>query len=192
MGEDLVSFYPMLSDGRKNQQKVITITTNDTNGDTNLYSKLILDSIDDVSEQIKDIVYIVIHKATTQLQEYVDPGGNIIGCFEGLVDAGAINISFIEFEEGSQLESIFQRAFYGCDSRNITIPDSVVEIYEEAFFGTKNLKTFTISVNSKLAIFPKYKKIDSYNGNLNSIMPKIFDQQANSGKPPEVYIPIND
>ena len=38
----------------------------------------------------------------------------------------------------------------------------------------------------------KYNSDEIASGNLNSIMPKIFNQQANSSvKPPEVYIPIN-
>ena len=182
-GEPLVSFYSMKPGGGK-QDLIEIITTDDTGDEPNLYSEVILNSID--SNSIKDIAYIVIHKATKQLQETMDDNNNVTGCFEGLVDAGATNISIIEFEEGSQLVSIGYRAFYGCDSVNITIPDSVEEIYDEAFFGTKSLETFTIGVNSKLERIPKYKKITSY------IMPKIFDQQANSGEePPKVFIPRN-
>ena len=62
-----------------------------------------------------------------------------------------IGLTTVTFAEGSELESIGQQAFYGCTIlSSITIPASVTEIGEKAFYACENLATVTFAEGSKL------------------------------------------
>lgn len=54
-------------------------------------------------------------------------------------------VKFVHFEEGSQLKSIGDHAFYGAGIESITIPSSVTSIGESAFDGCRNLSKVEIS-----------------------------------------------
>ena len=143
IAKHLVSFYKLKPFSSDKGDLIKTITTDDTSGDTSIHA----DHFTDI--KASDVGHIVIHKATTELQTlYPKYGSSRTGCFEIIGNGG--NVSSIEFEEGSQLKQIGERAFFKCDSRDITIPASVEDIRTQAFTGALSLQTFTIPVNSQL------------------------------------------
>ena len=70
------------------------------------------------------------------------------GCYDRRNNTG---LDTVTFAEGSELESIGQQAFQGCTIlSSITIPASVTEIGENAFYSCENLATVTFAEGSKL------------------------------------------
>ncbi|MBG0762099.1 leucine-rich repeat domain-containing protein, partial [Acholeplasma laidlawii] len=60
------------------------------------------------------------------------------------------NLTNVNIEEGSQLENIGSRAFYGTKITSFTLPNSVTSIGSSAFSSTRQLLSFIFEEDSKL------------------------------------------
>ena len=60
-----------------------------------------------------------------------------------------MNVSHIIFEEDSNITTIEARAFYNTKIVDLELPDSVVDIYEDAFAYCNDLVKVSTSINSK-------------------------------------------
>lgn len=84
---------------------------------------------------------------------------------------GCMSLTSVKFEEGSQLESIGEGAFYGVMFTSIAIPSTVKVIEADAIRYCQALKTVTFGENSQLEIIGDRAFKDAYA--LNSFtMPK--------------------
>jgi hypothetical protein len=75
---------------------------------------------------------------------------------------GCMNLTSVIFEEGSQLESIGEGAFYGVMFTSISIPSTVKVIEADAISYCQALKTVTFGENSQLEIIGDRAFKDAY------------------------------
>lgn len=75
---------------------------------------------------------------------------------------GCMNLTSVIFEEGSQLESIGEGAFYGVMFTSIAIPSTVKVIEADAISYCQALKTVTFGENSQLEIIGDRAFKDAY------------------------------